>query len=316
MKNNEQKALECLERADYAGFFTHIESSVPQNLSTQFAELRLEFISGTKKFDFSQRLKIFTKTVVNMSKEASDNNFWETLVNLPWQIKVLVGVVVAVLAYLMTIIPPPPPPKTFIVQGMVVNQNNKPIPNEKITVNAVSSETDVDGKFSVSGVVIGKDSKIYFLIHEQPIIKDSSEYDVRGYKVIMTKPLKINLNLKKNEVINNLENDKKIYKPKSIYDTIIINNLYSHHPFSVIFTDKKQDINKNFKIISINFYLKSKKEFPSVNQDCCVIIYERYREINTMDSIIIKSNQNYDAYEKFSLTQKIHFNTNKSIANL
>jgi hypothetical protein len=58
-----KNALNCLDQADFSGFFRAIKNEVPAQHRTQFSALQGEFISGKSAWDFNQRLKSFADTL-------------------------------------------------------------------------------------------------------------------------------------------------------------------------------------------------------------------------------------------------------------
>jgi hypothetical protein len=89
-----------------------------------------------------------------------------------------------------------PKPTTFSVEGRLADQHNNPLKNTKIIVNGKDTRTDTqNGSFSVSGVEIGKNGKIEFVIGKERLLKDSTEYDIIDGKVKLLQTLIIEMEI-------------------------------------------------------------------------------------------------------------------------
>ncbi|TAE11299.1 MAG: hypothetical protein EAZ95_13810, partial [Bacteroidetes bacterium] len=61
---NIEKALTCLQNADYAGYFDEMDKvEMPPYLAPVYAEHKGKFMLGLRTFDFSQQLTVFAKEV-------------------------------------------------------------------------------------------------------------------------------------------------------------------------------------------------------------------------------------------------------------
>lgn len=71
MNSNIKNALECLENADYSGYFEEMDKITPRKLGNRFSELRMQFIAGDTNYKFASQLKEFARLV---DKELGINN--------------------------------------------------------------------------------------------------------------------------------------------------------------------------------------------------------------------------------------------------
>ena len=113
---------------------------------------------------------------------------------------------------------------SYIVEGMALDQNNNPILNTKITVNNKFEDTDTqNGTFSIKGVKIGSDGKLYFYLKGEKLSKDTSQCQVTGNKIEILQALKFNL--KKSDVITSTSSNlakTNTSKPKTTYHSITL----------------------------------------------------------------------------------------------
>lgn len=56
-------ALQCIQQANYTGYFNALEPLVSVNLQNMFSTLRQRFIMGDTNFQFAQQLEAFAKEV-------------------------------------------------------------------------------------------------------------------------------------------------------------------------------------------------------------------------------------------------------------
>jgi class 3 adenylate cyclase len=80
MNSHVQQALDHLQNANYAGYFTEMDKVVPPNLKTPYQEHKGKFIGGQYPFNFYQQLEIFAREVQNQL-----DNFVHAIITSPTQ---------------------------------------------------------------------------------------------------------------------------------------------------------------------------------------------------------------------------------------
>jgi len=162
---------------------------------------------------------------------------------------------------------------SYIVEGIVRNQNNEPILNTKILANREEGFTDTqNGTFSIQGVKIGKSGKIEFFIKGETLLKDSSNYDIVGNKVQILQALRITIKDEETIIIPKPTYQKtfNISKPKINYHSITLQGDNSIVDY-ILFDHKRilpkdgtiklPNLNSELKNIKIYFKDKSKEEY-------------------------------------------------------
>lgn len=69
-----KNALNCLDQADFSGYFQHLKAEVSAQHLTQYNALQKEFASGRYPWDFNQRLKTFAGSLTQTAAPAQSNN--------------------------------------------------------------------------------------------------------------------------------------------------------------------------------------------------------------------------------------------------
>jgi hypothetical protein len=107
---------------------------------------------------------------------------------------------------------------SYIVEGIVRDQDNMPVLKTEIIANQTSGfYTDSQqGNFSIQGVEIGKNGKIEFFIKGETLLRDTSQYDIKGNKIKILQALRINLKKTDNPT------GDKVFISKTTYHAITL----------------------------------------------------------------------------------------------